>query len=89
VTSFAISPAPAMPPASGHRTRRAAFSTIPARLEARSPRGVHETSRTSLRPALHQFTYDAAEYGRDFKLFHSFVKEEFPEIMGPRSRHNR
>ncbi len=25
--------------------------------------------------------YDAAEYGRDFKLFHSFVKEEFPEIM--------
>jgi Glycosyl hydrolase family 79, N-terminal domain len=25
--------------------------------------------------------YDAAEYGRDFKLFHSFVKEEFPEMM--------
>jgi hypothetical protein len=25
--------------------------------------------------------YDAAEYGRDFKLFHSFVKQEFPEIM--------
>jgi hypothetical protein len=29
--------------------------------------------------------YDAAGYGRDFKLFHSFVKEEFPEIavLGP------
>ena len=29
--------------------------------------------------------YGAAEYGRDFKLFHSFVKEEFPEIivLGP------
>ena len=25
--------------------------------------------------------YGAAEYGRDLKLFHSFVKEEFPEIM--------
>src|SRR5216683_977244 len=25
--------------------------------------------------------YDAAEYGRDFKVFHSFVKENFPEIM--------
>jgi hypothetical protein len=25
--------------------------------------------------------YDTTEYGRDFKLFHSFVKKEFPEIM--------
>ena len=25
--------------------------------------------------------YDAAEYGRDFKVFHSFLKEEFPEVM--------
>jgi hypothetical protein len=25
--------------------------------------------------------YDAAEYRRDFKLFHSFVKEEFPKMM--------
>jgi len=25
--------------------------------------------------------YDAAGYGRDFKVFHSFVKENFPEIM--------
>jgi hypothetical protein len=25
--------------------------------------------------------YDAAEYGRDFKRFHSFVKKEFPEMM--------
>jgi hypothetical protein len=29
--------------------------------------------------------YDAAGYGRDFKVFHSFVKENFPEIivLGP------
>jgi len=29
--------------------------------------------------------YDAAAYGRDFKVFHSFVKENFPEIiiLGP------
>lgn len=26
-------------------------------------------------------TYDATEYGRDFKIFRSFVKENFPEIM--------
>ena len=25
--------------------------------------------------------YDAAGYGRDFKVFHSFVKENFPEIL--------
>jgi hypothetical protein len=25
--------------------------------------------------------YDAAAYGRDFKLFHSFVKQNFPDIM--------
>src|SRR5712672_2943653 len=29
--------------------------------------------------------YDAGRYGRDFKLFHSFVKENFPEmiVLGP------
>jgi hypothetical protein len=29
--------------------------------------------------------YDAAEYGRDFKVFHSFLKKNFPEIkvLGP------
>jgi Glycosyl hydrolase family 79, N-terminal domain len=29
--------------------------------------------------------YDAAGYGRDFKVFHSFVREDFPEIiiLGP------
>ena len=26
-------------------------------------------------------SYDAAEYGRDFKIFRSFTKENFPEIM--------
>src|SRR3981081_1881988 len=25
--------------------------------------------------------YDAAGYGRDFKVFHSFLKENFPEIL--------
>jgi heparanase len=28
-----------------------------------------------------QAGYDAAAYGRDFKIFHSFVKDNFPEMM--------
>jgi hypothetical protein len=32
-----------------------------------------------------QAGYDAAAYGRDFKIFHSFVKDNFPEmiVLGP------
>jgi len=42
-------------------------------------------SRTSLRWAVHQPVMMRPDNGRDFKVFHSFVKKNFPEIkvLGP------
>jgi hypothetical protein len=85
VTSFAVSP----------RTRDAAGVWAPDQARrflayTRSIGGTIAAAEFMNEPNLAEMGgtpagYDAAGYGRDFKVFHSFVKKNFPEIkvLGP------
>jgi len=74
-----------MRPASGNRTRRAASSLLPHSVGGTiaAAEFMNEPNLTAIGGA--PAGYDAGGYGRDFKVFHSFVKENFPEmiVLGP------
>jgi hypothetical protein len=85
VTSFAISP--------GTRDAAGVWAPDQARrllAYTRSIRGTIAAAEFMNEPNLAEMGgapagYDAAEYGRDFEVFHSLVKKNFPEIkvLGP------
>ena len=85
VTSFAVSPgtrdaAGVWSPDQARRLLSYTYS-VGGRVAAAEFMNEPNLAATSVAPA----GYDAAAYGRDFKIFRSFVKENFPEIvvLGP------
>jgi hypothetical protein len=85
VTSFAVSPgsrdaAGVWSPDQARRLLSYTYS-LGGRVAAAELMNEPNLAATGVAPA----GYDAAAYGRDFKIFHSFVKENFPEmkVVGP------
>jgi hypothetical protein len=81
VTSFAVSPgtrdaAGVWSPDQARHLLSYTYS-VGGRVAAAEFMNEPNLAATSVAPA----GYDAAAYGRDFKIFRSFVKENFPEIM--------
>ena len=86
VTSFAVSPgvrdaAGAWKPDQAGRPS----DLYPLDRRPHRSRRIHERTGPSPRWAAHRPGYDATAYGRDFRSFHSFMKQAAPEtmILGP------